>query len=82
MLLRLTLLPRQSGWVNFGTVHAALLMVCDGVIDVLSPAVVSIEDHLNNVPRCFTEVIRHAVRRGATLAWRPLHSGAARTFAT
>jgi len=48
--------------------HAALLEACGGVIDVLSPVGVSIEERLNNVLRWFTKVIRHTVRRGATLA--------------
>ena len=48
--------------------HAALLEACGGVIDVLSSAGVSLEEHLGNVPRRFTEVIRHAVRHGAALA--------------
>ena len=48
--------------------HAALLEVCVGAIDMLSPVGVSVEDRLGNVPRRFREVIRHTVRRGATLA--------------
>ena len=48
--------------------HAALLEACGGVIDVLSPVGVSMEEHLGNVPRGFTEVIRYAVRHRAVLA--------------
>ena len=48
--------------------HAALLEACGGVIDVLLPVGVSIKECLGNVPRQFTEVIRHVVRHGATLA--------------
>ena len=42
--------------------HAALLEACGGIIDVLSPAGVSVEDRLGNVPRQFTKVIQYAVR--------------------
>ena len=48
--------------------HAALLEACGGVIDVLSPVGVSIEERLDNVLRWFTKVIQHTVRHGATLA--------------
>ena len=48
--------------------HAALLEACGGVIDMLLPALVSIEERLGIVPRRFTEVIRHTVHRGAMLA--------------
>ena len=48
--------------------HAALLEACGGVIDVLSLAGVSIEEHLSNVPRWFTRVIPHVVHRGDVLA--------------
>jgi hypothetical protein len=34
--------------------HAALLKVCGGVIDVLSPTGVSVEERLDNVPSRFT----------------------------
>jgi len=48
--------------------HDALLESCGGVIDVLSPVGVSVEERLGNVPRWFTEVIHLAIRRGAALA--------------
>ena len=48
--------------------HAALLEACGGVIDVLSPVGVSIEERLNNVLRWFTKVIQQMVHRGAALA--------------
>ena len=48
--------------------HDALLESCGGVIDVLSPVGVSVEERLGNVPRWFTEVIQLVIRRGATLA--------------
>jgi hypothetical protein len=48
--------------------HAALLEACGGVIDMLSPAGVSMEELLSNVQRWFTKVIQHEVRRGAALA--------------
>lgn len=48
--------------------HATLLEACRGVIDVLLPVGVSVEEHLKNVPSWFTEVIHHVVRRGAALA--------------
>jgi hypothetical protein len=48
--------------------HAALLEACGGVIDMLSPVGVSMEELLGNVQRRFTKVIRHEVRRGAALA--------------
>ena len=43
--------------------HAALLEACGGVIDVLSPAGVSMEDRLGNVLRQFTKVILYEVHR-------------------
>ena len=47
--------------------HAALLEVCVGAIDMLSPPGLSIEERLGNAPRWFREVIHHAVHHGATL---------------
>ena len=44
-----------------------MLEPCGGVIDDLSLVGVSVEECLGNVPRQFTEVIRHAVHRGAVL---------------
>ena len=37
--------------------HTALLEACGGVIDVLSPMRLSMEECLGNVPRWFTKVI-------------------------
>ena len=48
--------------------HVALLEACGGVINMLSPAGVTVEECLGNVPRWFREVVHHAVCRGATLA--------------
>ena len=48
--------------------HATLLEACVGVVDVLSPVGVSMEERLGNVLRWFREVVHHAVCRGATLA--------------
>jgi hypothetical protein len=42
--------------------------VCGIFLDVLSPAGVSAEERIGNVPRRFLEVICHAVRHGAALA--------------
>ena len=58
--------------------HDALLESCGGVIDVLSPVGVSVEERLGNVPRWFTEVIQLVIRRGATLAlvaWAEFRGG-------
>ena len=62
--------------------HAALLEACGGVIDVLSLAGVSVEERLGNVPRRFTEVIRHAVCCGAALALAAATLRSGRTFVT
>jgi hypothetical protein len=53
---------------QFQNHHAALLEACSSAINVLSLARVSIEEHLDNIPRRFREVVHHVVRHGATLA--------------
>jgi hypothetical protein len=45
-----------------------LLEACGGAIDVLSPAGVSVEERIGNIPRQFREVVHHAVFHGAVLA--------------
>jgi hypothetical protein len=45
-----------------------LLEACGGAIGVLSPAGVSVEERLVNVPRWFREVVHHVVFCGAALA--------------
>lgn len=54
--------------IQYRDLHAALLEASGGVLDVLSPVGVSVEECLGNVPGRFSEVIHHAVRRGAALA--------------
>jgi hypothetical protein len=54
--------------IQYRDLHVALLEVSGNVLDVLSPVGVSVEECLDNVPGWFSEVIRHAVRRGAALA--------------
>jgi hypothetical protein len=53
---------------QYQDLHAALLQVCGGVLDMLSPVGVSAEERIGNVLRRFLEVICHAVWRGAALA--------------
>ena len=48
--------------------HTTLLEACGGIIDMLSPMRLSMEECLGNVPRWFTKVIQQMVHRGAALA--------------
>jgi hypothetical protein len=53
---------------QYRDLHAAVLEVCGGAIDVLLPVGMSVQDHLGNVLRWFREAIRHAVCHEVALA--------------